>query len=156
MQREEFCEELNALLTKTYQNISELEEKKVRRNSHLGLSTGELHLMERIESSKDSSGATVTELANSLGYTPSAITIALRGLEKKDYVRKIRDKEDKRSVRVRLTEQGAKINTVHQYIHRKLVRDIAKDFTEEEMDIFIRGVIKVNDFFAGLNDGKNQ
>lgn len=149
MQNEAFCEELNVLLTKTYKNITELEERKVRKNRHLGLSTSELHLMEKIGAYSEQ-GATVTELANELGYTPSAITIAIRGLVQKGYVCKARDNEDKRSVHVKLTEQGTKVDAVHQYIHRKLARDIAKDFTDEEMEVFIRGINKVNDFFAEL------
>lgn len=36
------------LLTKTYKNISDLEEEKVRRNKHLQLSISELHLLETV------------------------------------------------------------------------------------------------------------
>ncbi len=146
-----FCEELNVLLTKTYRNIHEMEEQKVRKNSHLKLSLGELNLMEAVEEYEKNGGATITELANDLNYTLSAITIAINGLEKKGYVQKFRDQEDKRSVRVRLSAQGRKINRVHKYIHKKLVREIAKEFNEEEMAVLTRGLVKVNDFFAELN-----
>ncbi|MFR1519478.1 MAG: MarR family winged helix-turn-helix transcriptional regulator [Eubacterium sp.] len=147
----EFCDELNVLLTKTYKNIHDMEEEKVRRNKHLQLSISELHLLEAVGDYSDAGGATITELANDQGYTLPAITIAINGLERKGYVCKIRDEADKRSVRVRLTEQGRKINRVHQYIHKKLVREVAKEFNEEEMEVLIRGLVKVNDFFTGLN-----
>lgn len=110
--------------------------------------------MEAAGTYPEATGATITELANDLGYTLSAITIAINRLEKKGYVRKIRDAEDKRSVRVKLTEQGRKIDRVHKYIHKKLVREVAKEFNEEEMEVLIRGLVKVNDFFTNLNEQK--
>ena len=88
------------------------------------------------------------------GYTLSAITIAINGLEKKGYVCKIRDEADKRIVHVKLTGQGNKIDRVHKYIHKKLVREVAKEFNDEEMAVLIRGLVKVNDFFSGLNRRK--
>lgn len=142
------------MLTKTYKNINDMEEAKVRKNKHLNLSISELHLMEAAGTYPEATGATITELANDLGYTLSAITIAINRLEKKGYVRKIRDTEDKRSVRVKLTEQGRKIDRVHKYIHKKLVREVAKEFNEEEMEVLIRGLVKVNDFFTNLNEQK--
>lgn len=128
-----------------------MEEEKVRRNKHLQLSISELHLMESVESREQEGGATITELANSMNYTLPAITVAINGLEKKGYAEKIRDLEDKRSVRVRLTERGRKIDRVHKYIHKKLVREVAKEFDAEEMEVLIRGLMKVNDFFARMN-----
>lgn len=131
-----------------------MEEEKIRKNKHLNLSLSELHLLETVGEYTQAAGATITELANDLGYTLSAITIAIRGLEKKGYVCKIRDAEDKRSVRVTLTERGRKIDRVHRYIHQKLVRQVANAFDGEEMEVLIRGLVKVNEFFAGYNAGK--
>ena len=67
------------LLTKTYKNISDLEEEKVRRNKHLQLSISELHLMEAVGKYSGTGGATITELANDLGFTLPAVTIAIGG-----------------------------------------------------------------------------
>ena len=139
------------LLTKTYKKISDLEEEKVRRNKHLQLSISELHLLETVGKYSGTGGATITELANDLGFTLPAVTIAIGGLEKKGYVCKSRDAEDKRSVHVRLTERGKKVDRVHKYIHKKLVREVAKAFNDEEMRVLIRGLEKVNEFFAELN-----
>ncbi len=142
------------MLTRTYKNINDLEEEKIKKNKHLKLSISELHLMERVGDDSDAGGATITQLASDLGYTLSAITIAINGLEKKGYVCKIRDEADKRIVHVKLTGQGNKIDRVHKYIHKKLVREVAKEFNDEEMAVLIRGLVKVNDFFSGLNRRK--
>ena len=69
------------MLTKTYKNINDMEEAKVRKNKHLNLSISELHLMEAAGTYPEATGATITELANDLGYTLSAITIAINRLE---------------------------------------------------------------------------
>ena len=152
MENKNFCEELNILLSRTYKTINELEEKKVKKNSHLNLSISELHLMEAVSGYTGEGGATVTDLANEQNYTLSAATIAINGLIKKGYVSKLQDSEDKRSVRIVLTQQGEKINQVHKYIHKKLVRDLAKEFDEEEMEILIRGLTKVKSFFENMNN----
>lgn len=151
MENTNICEELNILLSRTYKILNELEEKKIKKNRHLNVSISELHLMEVISEYMDSGGATVTELANSQKYTLPAATIAINGLIKKGYVEKLQDVEDKRSVKIILTPQGDKINEVHKYIHRKLVRDIVKEFDEEEMKVFVRGFTKVYNFFEKMN-----
>lgn len=151
MEKREFCDELNELLTKTYKNINDMEEDKVKKNKHLNLSISELHLMEKAAAYDKEGGATITELANAMNYTLSAITIAINGLEKKGYVAKIKDQEDKRSVRVKLTEYGLKVDRVHKYIHKKLVRELADEFNEEEFLVLIRGLTKVNNFFENIN-----
>ena len=53
-----------------------------------------------------------------------------------------------------MTTTGISASTVHKYIHKKLVREVAKAFDEDEMKVLIRGLEKVNEFFADLNARK--
>lgn len=54
----------------------------------------------------DGSGLRVTEIANSLGVTPSSVTQIVTDLEAKGLAKRSMDRSDRRAVRVRLTEKG--------------------------------------------------
>ena len=140
------CERLNALLDETYKTIADKEEKKVKKNSHLNITNSELHLMEEIARHGED-GCTITALAHSLSCALPSITVAVNKLERKGYVMKKRCPEDRRAVKVSLTKQGNKVNDVHLYIHRRISREIAKNFNEEERIILIRGLEKIIAFF---------
>lgn len=140
------CDRLNALLDETYKTIADKEEKKVRRNAHLNITNSELHLMEEI-SRQGTDGCTITALAHALSCALPSITVAVNKLERKGYVMKERSPEDRRALKVSLTKQGNKVNAVHQYIHKRISRDIAKNFNEEERVILIRGLEKIIEFF---------
>ena len=137
----DFCSEINDMLMKTYRTVQEVEETKVKRNAHLNLTISELHLMEYI-------GRTISALAGDLNYALPSVTVAVNKLEKKKYVVKQKSRADKRMVYVMLTPKGAKVNNVHQYIHKKMSREVAKEFNEQEREILLRGLQKLNDIFA--------
>ena len=126
------------LLTKTYKNISDLEEEKVRRNKHLQLSISELHLMEAVGKYSGTGGATITELANDLGFTLPAVTIAIGGLEKKGYVRRESVEYDARLKKVILTEQGIesheKIEAIIGCLNHRMIQGIEDD----DLQVFLR------------------
>ncbi len=143
----DFCSEINDMLMKTYRTVQEVEETKVKRNAHLNLTISELHLMEYIGRYGEG-GATISALAGDLNYALPSVTVAVNKLEKKKYVVKQKSRADKRMVYVMLTPKGAKVNNVHQYIHKKMSREVAKEFNEQEREILLRGLQKLNDIFA--------
>lgn len=142
----EFSKKLNHLLIDTYDVIQQVEEWKVKKNSHLNVTISELHLMEAVGAYGDG-GASISDIANDLSFTLPTITVAINKLVKKAYVEKRRCVEDKRVVYVTLTKMGKKIDNVHRYIHLKITREIAKELEEDEKDVLLRGLGKVNAFF---------
>lgn len=79
-------------------------------------------------------GITQKELADKNKTKPSSITGMIQRLEKLGYVERISDKEDKRIMRVYLTESGWKLaNQCERFMQDLLVR-LYHDFTEEEME----------------------
>lgn len=54
---------------------------------------------------------TLTDLASHMGVTPSTMSIAVDRLVRQGYVTRIRDTEDKRRVRLRLTPAGTRIKS---------------------------------------------
>ena len=140
------CEKLNMLLDETYKTIADKEEKKVKKNSHLNITNSELHLMEEIARQGDE-GCTITALAHALSCALPSVTVAVNKLERKGYVKKERCADDRRALRVSLTDRGNKVNDVHLYIHKRISREIVKNFNEEERVILIRGLEKIIEFF---------
>lgn len=137
---------LNELITRAYRTINLMEDAKIKRNSHLDVTNSELHLMEEI--SKHPYGATITQLAKSMSCTLPTMTVTVKNLVKKGYAVKVKSPDDKRELRVYLTKTGGKLNTVHLYLHRRISRQIANSFSEEEQEVLIRGMEKIIELFS--------
>lgn len=154
MNGQEFYEGLNDLLLGAYHTLAELEEKKIQKNAHLNISLAQLHMMQAIGRYEDGT-ATISDLARDLSLSLPTVTVAVNKLEKKGYVVRNRSEEDKRVVFLSLSRQGRKIDDVHQYIHRKMSRELAKDFDAQEQELLLRGLEKMIAFFrAYLKEGQ--
>ncbi len=146
MERNEFCDQLNDLLLNAYNTLAELEEKKIQKNAHLNISLAQLHLMQAIGKYGEGE-ATISDIAKDLSFAVPTVTVAINKLEKKGYVIKQRSREDKRVVYVTLSRQGRKIDDVHRYIHKKMSRELAKNFDDEEQVLLLKGLEKMIAFF---------
>lgn len=85
-------------------------------------------------------------IAHRLSVTVSTLTINMNGLEKKGYIRRERSSEDKRVVYVILTEKGRKAFYHHRDFHKKMIRAIVRDLSEEETEILYRCLVNLNGF----------
>jgi DNA-binding MarR family transcriptional regulator len=73
-------------------------------------------------------------------------TVALKKLEGKGLITKSPSSRDGRRSVIRLTELGMKINRAHMYFHRKMVKNVGYDMTEEEKRILISATAKLSRF----------
>ena len=152
MNENENVEKLNRLIDLTYKTITDMESAKLKKNSHVNVTNSELHILSAIGGQEE--GCTITQLAHIMGYSLPTITVAVNKMESKGFVVKEKSEEDKREVRIRLTRQGEKINNVRRYIYRRISRDLANSFTEEEQLVLIRGLEKIIQLFrTGLYTG---
>ncbi len=67
----------------------------------------------------------------------------------KGYVEKLRGETDNRTVIVKLTKSGRRVDAVHRYFHENMVRNVTREMTDEEKQALVKGVIKLNSFFKG-------
>jgi DNA-binding MarR family transcriptional regulator len=141
-----FSQELNGLLTDAFWSVLKLEEKAASLTSQGDLSISELHLLEAA-SKDEEQGRSISALAADLEITLSSVTIAVNKLVKKGYVEKIRSEHDGRQVFVKLTKLGRKVNAGHQYFHENMVRNASEGMTEEEKEILVRSMGKLDQFF---------
>ena len=147
-----YSEKLNNAIEETYQLINKLEEQIVK-NSSVDLTISEIHVVEAVakndttESCTDTAGTkTISEIAQILNITLPSVTISINKLQKKGYVEKLKCKNDGRSVRVKLTKRGEKINNVHRHFHKKLVNNLVLNLTENEKECMLNGMLKLENF----------
>lgn len=141
-----FNQELNRLLVMAYRKIVMLEEDIINLISGMELSISEMHMLEAVGENKDE-GIPLFELAQTLGLSAPTVTVAINKLLKKGYVEKSKSETDKRSVIVKLTRMGRKMNAAHRYFHEQMVRDIDKLLLPPEREGLLRGIVALNRFF---------
>ncbi|MCM0646999.1 MarR family transcriptional regulator [Clostridium swellfunianum] len=82
----------------------------------------------------------VSELSESLGLSNSTVSGILDRLENQGLVERIRSKEDRRVVYVKITEEFRKHSQKHFDEVNKLIEEMMNKATQEELDIIFKGM----------------
>lgn len=136
---------LNELLVSAYNGVNKVEDQALKKTG-ANLSITEFHILESINKNGEE-GRTIGDIAQDLSVTMPTVTVAVSKLEKKGYVLKSRGKKDGRHVYITLTKQGNRMNMAHRYFHKLMIRELFMILTDEEVDILIRTLEKLNHFF---------
>lgn len=137
---------LNNMLMQVYHNIVRVEEEFLQKNNRINLTIREMHLIECVGEDREN-GKTVSEIAEFLKLAKPSATVAVNKLVKKGYLIKNGCQTDGRIVRVTLTREGRKVFSYHQRYHMSMIHEIESDFGEDERDMLIRVITKLNKFF---------
>ena len=78
----------------------------------------------------------ITELAKKLGVTKAAASQAVGKLEKKNYVRKLRDMKNEREVLVVLSENGRLAHEGHKSVWKAVCSEFLSDLKAEQVAAF--------------------
>ena len=140
-----FESELTEFLAETNRLISKVEENMLTSLKTHPVSLAEAHAIEAV--GKDKEGRSITELANDLDIALPSVTAAIWKLAKRGFVEKLKDENDKRVVKVKLTKLGERVNMVHRLIHERMVDEIIDAFTEEERALIFKMLQRINNFF---------
>lgn len=135
---------LNELLVETFNDILEIEQKALKEGAFSELSITEIHTIEAIGMYEPK---TMTEVAKTLDITVGTLTTAINNLVKKGYVERKRDEIDRRVVKIALTRKGKLAYRVHEKFHSDMVKATIEGLTEQEEDILIKSLDKLNNFF---------
>ena len=145
-----FNRELNQLLVMAYRKINKLEEGILTSVSGMDLSIGEMHLLEAV-GRKRIMACLYMNLHSAWSYPAHGDRCRKQAFEKR-ICGKEQIRTDKRSVIVKLTRIGKKMDAAHRYFHEQMVRDIDKLLTPEERDGLLRGMKQLNLFFQNALD----
>ena len=143
---------LNELLVNLFNHVMDLEGEAVITEEFRDITNNDMHIIEAIGREEPRN---MSMIAHRLSVTVSTLTTNMNGLEKKGYIRRERSSEDKRVVYVVLTEKGKKAFYHHRDFHRKMIRAIVRDLSEEEMEILCRCLVNLNSFLEP-EAGKKQ
>ena len=139
-----FSSEVNDILVDIYSTILRVEEEMLKSvNRDLGIS--ELHILETV-GRKGKKGCSISEIAQSQKVTLPTVTVAIKKLEKKQYVKKIRSADDARVVNVALTREGRRADAAHRYFHEQMVRSLLQDIKEEERPMIFNALKNLDAF----------
>lgn len=135
---------MNEMLVKLFNHVMDMEGDAVITEEYKDITNNDMHIIEAIgiETPRN-----MSEIAHRLHVTVSTLTINMNGLEKKGYICRERSQKDKRVVYVTLTDKGRKAFYHHRDFHKKMIKAIVKDLSEQEMEILYRCLENLNNFF---------
>ncbi len=128
--------------------VVKLEEEERQHSSFTDLSVVEIHTLVAIGTEKP---RTMTQVAGILNISVSTLTTAVNKLLKKGYVERMRDSEDRRIVKVTLTEKGREAVEEHDHYHNMVVKDAISFLSRKEAVRFATSVNVINDFLHMRN-----
>jgi NAD(P)H-dependent flavin oxidoreductase YrpB (nitropropane dioxygenase family)/DNA-binding MarR family transcriptional regulator len=135
---------INEILVSLFNSVLKMEEKALQNSTNLNLSITEIHTLEAIGSGKPK---TMTQVAGALKISVGTLTVAINKLVAKGYVERSRVSEDRRIVKIRLTETGRAAVEEHEAFHDAMVREAIGDLTDEEAQRFVQSIDNINQFF---------
>ncbi|MBU3158936.1 MarR family transcriptional regulator [Clostridium frigoris] len=135
---------VNELLVETFSDITQIEQRALKEGILNDISVTEVHTIDAIGMYEY---RTMSEVAQDLRITVGTLTTAINKLLKKGYVDRKRGEEDRRSVMITLTRKGKLAYRIHNRFHSNMVHATIDGLNEEEEEVLIKSLEKLNDFF---------
>ena len=143
---DDFEKSLNYVLIDTFNSILKFEESSLKNIVSVPVTITEAHMIEAV-GAQDNEGATVSEIASTLGISMPTTTVALKKLESKGFINKVPCAKDGRRAIISLTEMGKRVDKAHGLFHRRMVKNISSQFPDAEKDVLFKAVTRLNNFF---------
>lgn len=138
---------LNRFLVEVFNEILKAEEASVTKNFR-GLSLKELHVIEAVcRAEREGLDDRCAAIAAAQRVTPGTLTTAVALLEKKGYLLRRRDDQDRRVVRIRPTDKGRRADERHAAFHQQMVEHILAALSPEQAAVFMDALGAVAEFF---------
>ena len=135
---------VNDVLVGLFRDIILVEENTIITEEFKDITCNDMHIIEAvgIEESKN-----MSKVAGELMVTVSTLTTSINALVRKGYVEKIKGKEDRREVYLKLTDRGIAAYEHHRDFHVKMTEEVIKHLSEEETKIMVKALTGISDYF---------
>jgi len=143
---------LNNILAQLYSNVIKVEETVMKKSKAQNLSVTEIHTLEAIG---QGAAKTMTHVADALMINVSTLTAAINKLVTKGYVDRFRIPEDRRIVKVALTESGKRAVREHEAFHFLLVKEALSQLSPEETERLVVSLENVHEILL-MRAAKNK
>lgn len=134
---------LNKTFITLFNNVLKMEEAVLKQSEIQNLSITEIHTLEAIGLGMPK---TMSHVAATLKISVSTLTAAINKLVAKGYVNRFRVPEDRRMVKLELTEAGVQAVREHEAFHLAMIRDALSQVSTREAEKFIQYLDYVNEF----------
>ncbi|MCI5494531.1 MAG: winged helix DNA-binding protein [Lachnospiraceae bacterium] len=135
---------LNDILVKLFNDLMEIEDKCLITGEFRNISNNDMHVIEAIGVDEPKS---MTQVAHALNITTGTLTKSIDALVEKKYVERHRSNQDKRVIRLSLTDAGVRAYEHHARFHANMIEDIKQELDEDETRILIATLGKLVVFF---------
>lgn len=136
-------ETLNELLVDLFNHILVLEEKNLQ-DRGISLSMTEVHTLENIQKSKTK---TMSDVARLQLITQGTLTVAVNRLQKKGYVSRLQDAQDKRIIRLSLTAKALDVLAIHDEFHEEMIDSFISDLKIDQDVALITSLRRIMEYF---------
>ncbi|HAQ41894.1 MAG TPA: MarR family transcriptional regulator [Clostridiales bacterium] len=137
-------ETVNEILVRLFANVLDIEEKCLKRGEFSDLSISEMHVIDNIGVNRE---RTMSDTAKDLRITSGTLTTAVDNLIKKGYVTRERSVEDRRVVKIKLTEKGIAAYRAHEEFHKDLVISALQQLDINEEELLTKVLASIDRFF---------
>ena len=130
--------------------INQLRRSNGLKRDHSSLKGAERHILFLIYKLKSAQPVTISEIANKLGVTLSAVTHQINTLEEQDLIKRLPHSDDRRIVLVELTQKGMAqvLKLKKEFADR--IQILAEFLGENDTQELVRLVKKMSEF-QGFN-----
>ena len=136
---------IDKVLVHLFNDLLRIEEKTLQK--HVGpLSMREVHISEAVCAAQTEDN-TMTVLAATLRVTVGSLTVAIKTLERKGYVQRLRSETDKRRVHVVPLPPALEVEQHHRAFHRRMVNAVTSAVPNSQLDVLISSLHAISDYF---------
>ena len=140
-------EELNKFFVSCFNSILRAEEKALETITNGTLSIKEIHFIEAVFKARELGENCFSTIASYLGITVGTLTSSFSRLEKKGYLAKVQDKDDKRIFYIVPTRLAELIEKEHAAFHAKMIDNVIDTFSDRGINELVTSLKKLATFF---------
>lgn len=141
--------QINDYLVQIFNEVLIIEENSLKKSEFSDLSIKEMHTIEAIGLEGDLSSSQVAE---KISVTKGTLSVSIQNLVTKGYVERVRMKEDRRVVKLKLTKKGKLLFRLHRKFHLDMVRDTLNDLDDKEAEILTKGLANLHNFLDSIKE----
>lgn len=137
---------LNRFLVEIFHELLRREDEAIAAGGYPELSSREMDVIKTVCAASDQENSS-REIAQRLRITAGTLSAAAKALERKGYLRRRRDHQDKRIVHLEATDAGRQANAFHEEFHRRMIHSVLEQLTPEEAHAFAKALEAIAAFF---------
>ena len=135
---------LNYTLVNLFNTITRAEESAL---AFEGLSIREVHVIEAVYNALAKKRNTMRVIADRLNITQGSLTVSVRTLERKGYLKRVTDSQDRRVTRLLPTEMCVPVQKKHVQFHSDLMKALLGNLKDDELQMLTQMLQRMYAYF---------